>query len=309
MDYYLGIDTSNYTTSLAAVAANEDRVFSARSLLQTPNDSVGLRQSDAHFLHTKNLPGLFAELKEQLGENARCVGVGVSVKPRPVDGSYMPCFLAGASAARAAAFAADAPLYETTHQEGHIKSALFGAPEFPDTERFFALHLSGGTMECLRVRRRTCGGFEIEIASKTLDLTLGQLLDRIGAALGYPFPSGKALDELALSGARTFKVKIPEKPDGINLSGFENRARELISKGVPKEEIAAFLFCVANESIRALCRIAKTGDSPVLVCGGVGASKTVKEALQNENIWFTAPKWATDNALGVALIAKERGES
>ncbi len=305
MNYYLGIDTSNYTTSLAAIPQNEGEGVCVRTLLQAPVNSVGLRQSDAHFLHTKHLPELSCRLREALPRNARCVGVGVSVKPRPEEGSYMPCFLAGVSAAHAAALAAGVPLYETTHQEGHLKSALYGAPDFPCVERFFAIHLSGGTLECLEVCKRV-GAFGVRVASKTLDLTLGQLIDRVGVAMGFPFPCGKALDELAFSHRRSFSVKIPEKSEGINLSGFENRAKELILSA-QKEDVAAYLFCVAEQSIRALCRIANTGDTPVLICGGVGASKTLRRALAGERYYFTAPEWATDNALGVALIAKEKG--
>jgi N6-L-threonylcarbamoyladenine synthase len=99
---FLGVDTSNYTTSLAVV---DDRLTVLANLkypLPVKEGERGLRQSDALFAHTKQLPGAFAELRSLLTEY-QPLAVGVSERPRNRDGSYMPCFLAGVSAAEAAA--------------------------------------------------------------------------------------------------------------------------------------------------------------------------------------------------------------
>lgn len=305
MKYCLGIDTSNYTTSLAAVS-EDGRVVSVRRLLATPTAAVGLRQSDAHFLHTKNLPELFSLLREQLPQDAELVRVGVSTRPRGVEGSYMPCFLAGVAAAASAAFAADVPLFETSHQEGHIAAALYGCADFPLASRFFSLHLSGGTMELLSVTPEKTG-YRCELAGATLDVTAGQLIDRIGVSMGLSFPCGREVDALALCATkRLSNLPVRKKENGINLSGIENRARDYLSSGEEKETVCAFLLEQIARAILALYEGAGE-DLPLLLCGGVSASAYLRRRLKHPNFYFTEAEYATDNAVGVALLTREKG--
>ena len=151
----LGIDTSNYTTSLSLVS--EDGFVHVRRILNVKKGECGLRQSDALFLHTQNLPALFSELfesyKERFGKKADVNAVAYSAYPRDTEGSYMPCFLAGQSAAAAVSSATGVPLFKFSHQAGHIMAALktcCGEKEIGD--EFLALHLSGGTTELVRAK-------------------------------------------------------------------------------------------------------------------------------------------------------------
>ena len=88
----LGIDTSNYTTSAAVFDGSGG--YNAGRLLEVRPGELGLRQSDALFQHIKPLPGRFAELQAE-GWLTGLSAVGASTRPRAVEGSYMPCFLAG----------------------------------------------------------------------------------------------------------------------------------------------------------------------------------------------------------------------
>ena len=88
----LGIDTSNYTTSAAVFDGSGG--YNAGRLLEVRPGELGLRQSDALFQHIKHLPGRFAELRAE-GWLTGLSAVGASTRPRAVEGSYMPCFLAG----------------------------------------------------------------------------------------------------------------------------------------------------------------------------------------------------------------------
>ena len=98
--YTLGIDTSNYATSLAVFDTAGEVVCAKKRFLPVKEGQLGLRQSDALFHHTAALPAMMAELGGEFDLTQICA-VGVSEKPRPVEGSYMPCFLAGVSAAEA----------------------------------------------------------------------------------------------------------------------------------------------------------------------------------------------------------------
>lgn len=102
--YTLGIDTSNYATSLAVFNTAGEVVCAKKRFLPVKEGQLGLRQSDALFHHTVALPEMLAELGGEF-DLTQISAVGVSEKPRPVEGSYMPCFLAGVSAAEAFALA------------------------------------------------------------------------------------------------------------------------------------------------------------------------------------------------------------
>ena len=97
----LGIDTSNYATSLAVFDTDAGEVVcDCKKFLPVKEGQLGLRQSDALFHHTAALPSMLAELGAR-ADLTQVRAVGVSARPRPVEGSYMPCFLAGVSAATA----------------------------------------------------------------------------------------------------------------------------------------------------------------------------------------------------------------
>ena len=113
----LGIDTSNYATSLAVFDTDAGEVVcDCKKFLPVKEGQLGLRQSDALFHHTAALPAMLAELGAR-ADLTQVRAVGVSARPRPVEGSYMPCFLAGVSAATAFSLSRALPLIELTHQQ------------------------------------------------------------------------------------------------------------------------------------------------------------------------------------------------
>ena len=101
-------------------------VYAKKRFLPVKPGQLGLRQSDALFHHTTALPEMLHELAQEF-DLTRIDAVGVSQKPRPAEGSYMPCFLAGVNAATAFAAARSIPLIYTTHQQGRAAAALFAA--------------------------------------------------------------------------------------------------------------------------------------------------------------------------------------
>ena len=312
---FVGVDTSNYTTSLAAVSAAGE-VFSAKRLLEVPEKTLGLRQSDALFSHTRALPELLKKLSEQLKSAGEfeILSFGASSRPRRVEGSYMPCFLAGVSAASSGAAFTGAPLYLFSHQEGHIESARRGAAKcgkpFPEAKEFFALHLSGGTGEILHVREEK-DGYRAELFASTLDITFGKLLDRCGVFLGLAFPAGAALEKFALQSEKHFRPRVSKSEKGVSISGFENQFKLRIEKGETKEDAARFAFSAVLEGIRALLSFIpeEKRDLPVLFSGGVISSSFLKENLAAENHYFAPPAYSSDNAIGTAFLAKRLWEA
>ncbi len=307
---YLGIDTSNYTTS-AALVTRAGEVFSSKRLLSVKPGERGMRQSEALFCHTRDLSAILADALwacRKSVPDAAVAGVGVSTRPRDAAGSYMPCFLAGVNAARAAALALNVPVVETSHQEGHLAAAAFGSAKagrpLPEGA-FFALHLSGGTGELLYASPRK-SGFAVERRASFLDITPGQLIDRCGVKMGLPFPAGRDLEKLAEAGSSPEKIRPAVKADGVSLSGFENRFEKILGAGASREDAAAFVFAAVTRSVEALIALAgeEAKSLPVLFSGGVSSSYLLQEALARDNYYFTSPALASDNAVGVALICR-----
>ena len=299
----LGIDTSCYTTSVALCSKGEI-LFDLRSPLQVEAGSRGLRQSDGVFMHTKALPVLLKELSEKADLRSIRV-VAVSTKPRPEEGSYMPVFLAGYSVAVAISSALGVPLYETSHQEGHVMAAISTCNEEIPSGEFVSLHVSGGTTEVLRTTP-TEGGFGLKLIAGSLDLHAGQLIDRVGVAMGMHFPCGAELDRLAYAAEKAEKLPVTVKGADFHLSGAEAQALARLEKGCDKAAVArGVLEAVALSLKKSLDTLyAEKPFSAVVAGGGVTASCVLRNTLKSKNyrVLFADPKFSTDNACGVALI-------
>ena len=206
----VGFDTSNYTTSAAWWDGREGRNESR--ILDVPQGALGLRQSDALFLHVRRLPDVVARLLTDRDDLHQAKVVAASSRPRAAEDSYMPCFLAGVCEAKTLASALGAEYMEFSHQQGHLAAAAWSAGREDLLDQpFLAWHLSGGTTELLLVQPKNGVPYAEKIGGTT-DISAGQLLDRTGVLLGLPFPAGKYVDELYYRADSTssFRVKVNE---------------------------------------------------------------------------------------------------
>ncbi|MBR2343423.1 MAG: peptidase M22 [Clostridia bacterium] len=303
----MGIDTSNYTTSVALMYTDGELIANLKRPLTVKSGERGLRQSDAVFSHIKNIPSLMDEVRLCLGGEVPAA-VGVSSRPRNKDGSYMPCFLSGVAAAQSISAALGIPLYRFSHQCGHIMAAIYSshAEELIGREHL-AFHISGGTTELLTVKGAE-SGFVTEIVGGTLDINAGQLIDRTGVRLGLDFPAGAALEALALSYSGKRRAERPAlKGCYFNLSGLENKISLLIDKGERPEYIADYTLCRVSEAICAACEayISENGDMPIVFAGGVMSNSIIKKELSRRfTAYFAEPAMSADNAVGIAELAR-----
>ncbi|MDO4288065.1 MAG: peptidase M22 [Eubacterium sp.] len=311
----LGIDTSNYTTSIALARASGEVVYTAGKLLEVRAGERGLRQSEALYQHVVNFPELMANIPETFDLKRDLAVICYSDRPRPLEDSYMPVFRAGIGHARALAKALDIPAMAVSHQENHIRAAIYGAGITPEELSFplLATHFSGGTSEILLVETRS-GGYNCKIVGKTLDLNAGQLVDRVGVSLGLGFPAGKALEALAQR-AEGRDCVIPSTVEGMNFhfSGQENKAAQLLETGAAPEEIAyGVLRSVAKTLIKTIGRGAsrfEVGD--VLFSGGVMSNQIIRSIVERGlsrkrlRLHFSEPRFAADNAAGCALMGAD----
>ena len=277
----IGFDTSNYTTSIAAFDGADG--VNCSQLLPVKQGQLGLRQSDALFAHVKSLPELSGRLFSNVAADS-IAAVAVSTRPRAVEGSYMPCFLAGIAQAKLLSDALHVPLFEVSHQQGHVAAALWSAGRMDLMDKpHLAWHLSGGTT----------------------DISAGQLIDRTGQLLELPFPSGKHLDALSktASDKSLFKVKCPGLE--FSMSGVQNKVEQYHREHGDSAETAAYaLRCVAHAVITATRNAQKQYPGlEVVFSGGVASNSMLRELTKPLKPVFALPQYSTDNAMGVAILA------
>ncbi len=302
----IGIDTSNYTTSVALVTLGGELIANIKRPLTVKRGECGLRQSDAVFAHIKNLPDAMKEARKVL--NGRMpVAVGVSSRPRNKEGSYMPCFLSGVASAESIGASLGVPVYYFSHQCGHITAALFSSGNLDMiNSEFGAFHVSGGTTDLLRIKPAEYG-FIAEKIGGTSDLNAGQAIDRIGVAMGLDFPCGAELEKLALLNRNKIPTRKVKSFDmKISLSGLENLALKLYKETNDKYLVSAFTLDYIANGLSSLADeyIEKFGIGKLIFSGGVMSNSIIKDKLaQKYDCSFAVPSLSADNAVGIAVLS------
>ncbi len=314
MPEYLGIDTSNYTTSAAVYVSEEKRIYHTKKLLPVKDGELGLRQSDAVFHHTRQLPDMIEQLysgRDRVLPRA----VSASSRPRNAEGSYMPCFLCGEGFARSYAAVSGAELFTTSHQVGHILAALYSADKLSLVrERFIAFHVSGGTTDCLLCEPDNEMILRITEIGTSLDLKAGQAVDRIGVMLGLHFPCGAELEKLAVGADKHYKMKPVLKDGSCCLSGLENKCGNMLKNGESPENVAAFCLDFIAGTVIAMTDhvVNKYGVLPLVFAGGVMSDVIIRDRIISRypSASFAQPQFSCDNAAGVAIYGylKSNGE-
>ncbi|MGI6752517.1 MAG: O-sialoglycoprotein endopeptidase [Anaerovoracaceae bacterium] len=318
-DKILGIDTSNYTTSIAITHKNNQIISDIRAKLVVKPGGRGLRQSEGVFQHMANMPALIEQAFSIVAGN-ELAGIAVSCYPRPIENSYMPVFKVGENFGKSLATALNIPLLRFSHQEGHLTASIHGTSLSPERP-YLAFHLSGGTSELLKMDKKSH-----DIIGGTKDISFGQLIDRIGVAMNMTFPTGEKMDRLALSYIDSMEsckkkltpsfTKIKNHGLWVNLSGLETQfLRHLkgINAELSDDEKANFsfsLFSAIGDCLITLTEESREthGIKTILFTGGVSASSFVRKKLaehfkdKNMEIHFGNPLLSSDNAVGIALL-------
>lgn len=310
MNSYLGIDTSNYTTS-AAISFEDGLLKHVKKLLPVKPGELGLRQNEAVFHHVNRLPAIIEELLQD--EKLSIKAIGVSAKPRDEENSYMPCFTVGVSQAKILSLFLNVPYYEFSHQAGHIMATIYSAKRFDLlNNEFLAFHVSGGTTEAVLVTPDAGKIIKTKVVGKTLDLTAGQLIDRVGLMLGLNFPAGVELEKLALSYNEKVIVKSCVKGTDCCLSGVQNICEKMQENGEEKNKIAKVCIEYVCDTLDKMCEnlLLKYGNMPVLFSGGVMANSIIREKLSLKyKAIFAQAEFSSDNAAGIAVLTKMRLEN
>jgi len=299
---FLGFDTSNYTTSVAAY--DGESIVQFKKLLEVKPGERGLRQSDAVFQHTVNMPRLINEIKYKIGT---VDAVAVSSRPRNIEGSYMPCFLVGENTAAAVSSFCRVPMFKTSHQVGHILAALYSVNRLDLINKpFIAFHVSGGTTEALLVTPDENEIICAKLIAESTDLKAGQAIDRAGVMFGMKFPCGAELDKMAQSSSREYKIKPSVSGLNCSLSGVENKAKKMLDEGESAPDIAKFVIMYILRTLDIMTQhiIDEYGRLPIVFAGGVMSNSIIsKELGEKYGAYFALPQFSCDNAAGIAIYA------
>lgn len=313
MSKILGIDTSNYTTSAALFDTETMTVVQEKMLLPVKKGEKGIRQSDAVFHHTVQLPVVMEKLFGQC-ENICINGIGVSYAPRLIKDSYMPCFTVGDGLAKSLGIAMGVDPERTSHQIGHILAGIYSCGKFDLLKRdkpFLAFHASGGTTELLLCVPDKDNILNVTEIGSSLDLKAGQAVDRTGVMLGLSFPCGKELEKLAGKSDREFKTRPVIKDCSCCISGLENLCRKMYENNESREDISRFCICFLRDTFKKMISAAfsKYGEMPLLCVGGVMSNSIIREEISREfGAFFAKPEFSCDNAVGTAVYcALKRG--
>lgn len=296
---FIGFDTSNYTTSISVY--NGMDFTSSRKLLEVKHGERGLRQSDALFQHVKQLP----KVMDRLGALGEISAVGVSTRPRSVDGSYMPVFLAGVSFAKTAAAVLGVPLYEFSHQDGHIMAGIYSCNAYELlAESFLSVHISGGTTELL-LTEYNGHSFDVKIVGGTKDISAGQVIDRVGVRMGLEFPCGKRLDQLYYEASDAPALPVSCKEGFFNFSGLETKTESISASSA--ELAKGVIDAILETLVRAISFCIKRYDiNRVLLVGGVASNSVLRKRLPERldaETYFASTEMSSDNACGIAALA------
>ncbi|MBS1199154.1 MAG: tsaD [Proteobacteria bacterium] len=225
--------------------------------------------------------------------------------------------LVGCAFAEALAFALNKLTLPLHHLEGHLLSPLLSAdpPEFP----FVALLVSGGHSQLMRIT----GVGEYETLGETLDDAAGEAFDKSAKLLGLPYPGGAALSTLAeLGTSGVFELPRPLLHSGnlnFSFSGLKTAVLNLVrQRDNPDDQFKADVARAFQDAIvdvlvrKSLKALKETGLKRLVVAGGVGANKQLRQRLNSEiqqrgwRVHYPELEFCTDNGAMIALAGTLR---
>jgi N6-L-threonylcarbamoyladenine synthase len=269
--------------------------------------------------HIRRLLPLTSEALRQSGHALQDVDVIAFTRGPGLAGAL----LVGAAAACAMAAALDKPTLGVHHLEGHLLSPFLSSdpPEFP----FVALLVSGGHTQLMRVS----GVGQYELLGETIDDAAGEAFDKSAKLLGLPYPGGPHLARLAEQGdASAFDLPRPlmhgirQGNLDFSFAGLKTAVLTHTKKlGEQLPERKADLAASTQEAIvevlvkKSIAALQKTGEKRLVVAGGVGANRLLREQLNSTaakrgvRVHYPELHLCTDNGAMIALAAAMRLQS
>ncbi len=294
----IGIESTAHTASVGVVSPGENGHLAIRSNVfssYVPEEG-GIHPREAANHHAEALPGLIRSAMVEAGVSAQELD-GVAFAQGPGLG---PCLRTGASAARALALSVGRPLVGVNHCVAHLEvgRAVLGC------EDPVLLYASGGNTQVIAY---AAGRYRV--FGETLDIGIGNMLDKLGREMGLPFPAGPTLERMALNGEELLPLPYSVKGMDVAYSGMLTAATQMLARGARPEDMAlsvqetAFAMLV-EVTERAMAHI---GRDEVLLGGGVAANSRLREMTElmaserDARSYAPPPSLCVDNGAMIAV--------
>src|SRR5919202_510561 len=295
----LGIESTAHTFGCSVVDSKGHILSDARDIYRPP-DGKGIHPREASWHHMEVSSNI---LKESLSSAGVSIKEDIDIVGYAAGPGLGPCLRVGAVVARTVAGFYKKPLVPVNHALGHIElgAMLTGAS---DPLTFL---ISGGHTMILAFsygRWRVFG--------ETLDITIGQLLDQFGRALGFASPCGDRIEELAgQSGVKYMQLPYIVKGNDVSFSGLLTAAVKLASQNTKLTDACYSLqetaFAMLAEAIVRVLSFSRKNET--MLVGGVAANKRLARMLeiacerQNAKLFVCPIQFAGDNGAQIAWTA------
>ncbi len=317
----LGIESSCDETGVALVEAQGLEVpqllsHALYSQIEMHQAYGGVVPELASRDHIRRVLPLTTQVLEQAGRKLAEVDVVAYTRGPGLAGAL----LVGAGVACAMGAALHKPVLGMHHLEGHLLSPFLSAdpPEFP----FVALLVSGGHTQLMRVD----GVGRYELLGETIDDAAGEAFDKSAKLMGLGYPGGPALSRLAEHGdPQAFKLPRPLLHSGnldFSFAGLKTAVMMQAKKlgdllEANKADLAASTEAAIVEVLlkKSMTAIRQTGLKRLVVAGGVGANRSLREQLnavcaaQGVRVHYPELHFCSDNGAMIAMAAAMRLQS
>ncbi len=301
--YTLGLEGTAHTISASVL--DEEKIYSLASMTYSPEQG-GINPREAAEFHFKNIKGIIERALRESGIGMDKIGL-ISFSRGP---GLPPSLKIVATAARALSIKYNIPIVGVNHPLGHIE---IGRRETGAVDPVM-LYVSGGNTQIIAYRNG-----KYRVFGETLDIGIGNLLDKVARQMGFPFPGGPAIERLALNGGKLLQLPYTVRGMDTAFSGMYTACVDLMKKGERNEDICMSLqeyaFSMLVETLERA--IFTTGKKSILLAGGVARNKRLREMIKimadeaGVEVFETPDKYCMDNGamIGQAgiLTFKARG--
>ncbi|MCS7118561.1 MAG: bifunctional N(6)-L-threonylcarbamoyladenine synthase/serine/threonine protein kinase [Archaeoglobaceae archaeon] len=295
----LGIEGTAWNLSLSVV--NEEEVVVMVSEAYLPKEG-GINPREASQHHTEKIPLLLRKIFEKFPRD-RVDAIAFSQGP-----GLGPCLRVTATAARLLSLKLSKPLVGVNHCLAHVEIGRW----MTKARNPVTLYVSGGNSQVIAKK-----GGRYRVFGETLDIGIGNAIDKLARSFGLPHPGGPKIEQLAKKGEKYYQLPYIVKGMDFSFSGMVTAAERLYGKA--KIEDIAFSFqetafaMLTEVTERAMAYL---GYDEMLLVGGVGANerlqRMLREMCEDRNAKFFAPpkEYMGDNGAMIAytgLLMLENG--
>jgi len=289
----LGIEGTAHTLGIGIV--NDDRILADTRATYQPKAGIHPREA-AQFLG-ENMRKAVDSALEEAGLNFKEIDL-ISFSQGPGMG---PCLRTVATASRALSLHHGIPIIGVNHCVAHIEIGRF----LCGFRNPLTLYVSGGNTQILKLKDN-----RYRIFGETLDIGIGNMLDKFGRGTGLKHPAGPKIEALAEKGKNFIELPYVVKGTDLSFSGILTNAVEKFKSG--KNSIEDLCFSLQETSFSMLTEVTERALAhlkmkEVLLTGGVGNNKRLQEMLglmaKEHKAEFGVPKgYCSDNGVMIALL-------